>query len=193
MQQEKVLYFAKTELPHLDLFVDSNKIRNTNLLTEPSDSEIKITKVVPAGKPSNNNPTEINTKQEDVPEIQITKVIPANEQKNNSPNEIDIKEENILENYTSNTRTLSETKSDVSRRASGKIYIIEHYWEEDNPVFANNLPCYIDDKCVYVFPINKSKRFESAKDGRPWSNIRGSKRSNFSGDRYLSSCRRSYE
>ena len=148
------------------------KKRNPDLFTESSDSEIEISKVVPAGEPNNNNPTEINTKQEDVSEIQITKVIPANEQNSNSPTEIDIKEESIVENYTSNTRTLSETKPDVSRKASGKIYISEHYWEEGNPVFANNLPYDIDDKCVYVLPINKSKRFESAKDGRPWSNIR---------------------
>ena len=165
------------------------KTRNPDLFTESSDSEIEITKVVPAGEPNNNNPTEINTKQEDVSEIQITKVIPANDQNNNSPTEIDIKEDNILENCTSNTRTLSETKPDVSRRASGKIYISEHYWEEENSVFANNLPYDIGDKCVYILPINKSKRFESAKDGRPWSNIRESKRSNFSGDRYMSTCR----
>ena len=165
-QYEEVLYFAKTELSHLDLVVDSKKIGNTDLFTECSDSEIKITKVVPAGEPNNNNPTEINTKQENVSEIQITKVIPANEQNSNSPTEIDIKEEKILENYTSNTRTLSETKPDVSRRASGKICISEHYWEDENPVFANNLPYDIEDKCVYILPINKSKRFESAKDGK---------------------------
>ena len=124
------------------------KIRNPDLFTESSDSEIEITKAVSADKPNNINLTEINTKQEDVSETQITKVIPANEQNNNSPIEINIKEENILENYTSNTRTLSETKPDVSRRASGKIYISEHNWEEENPVFANNLPYDIDDKYV---------------------------------------------
>ena len=86
----------------------------------------------------------------------------ANEQNNNSATEIDIKEENYLENYTSDTRTLSQIKPDVSHRASGKIYISEHYWEEENLVFANNLPYDIDEKCVYVLPINKSKRFESA-------------------------------
>ena len=107
-QYEKVLYFAKTELPHLDLAVDSKNIRNTDLFTESSDLEIKITKVVPVGEPKNNNPTEINTKQENV--------IPANEQNNNSPTEIDINEEYILEKYTSNTRTLSESQ------ASSKIY-----------------------------------------------------------------------
>ena len=162
-QYEKVLYFAKTKLPHLDLIVDSEKIRSTDLFTESSASEIKTTKVVSAGEPYNNNPAEINTKQEDVSKIQITKVIPVNEQNSNSPTEIDIKEENILENYTSNIRTLSETKPDVSCTASGKIYISEHYWEDENPVFANNLPYDIDDKCAYVLPINKSKRFESAK------------------------------
>ena len=124
-QYKKVIYFAKTELfiEILDLVVDSKKIRNPDLFTESSDSEIEVTKAVLAGKPHHNNPTEINTKQEDVSEIQITKVIPADEQNNNSPTEIDIKEDNILENYTSDTRTLSEAKPDVSRRASGKIYI----------------------------------------------------------------------
>ena len=67
------------------------KLRNPDLFTESTDSEIEITKVVPAGKSSNNNPTEINIKQEDVSEIQTTKVISANEQNNNSPTEIDIK------------------------------------------------------------------------------------------------------
>ena len=157
------------------------------------DSEIEITKVVPAGEPNNNNPTEINTKQEAVSEIQITKVMSANEQNNNSPTEIDIKEQNILGYYTSDTRTLSETKPDVSRRVSGKIYISEHYWEEENPMFANNLPYDIDDKYIYVLPINKSKRFESAKDGRPWTNIKESKISNFSGDRYMNTCAGLYE
>ena len=84
---------------------------------------MKITKVVP-GEPNNNNPTEINTKQQNV--------VPANKQNNNSLTEIDIKEEYILKKYTCNTRTLSETKPDVSRRASGKIYISERYWEEEN-------------------------------------------------------------
>ena len=77
-QYEKVLYFVNTELSHLDLAVDSKKIRNPDLFTESSDSKIEITKVLPAGEPNNNNPTEINTKQEDVSEFQITKVIPAN-------------------------------------------------------------------------------------------------------------------
>ena len=50
-QYEKVLYFAKTELSHLDVAVDPKKIRNPDLSTESSDTEIEITNVVPAGKP----------------------------------------------------------------------------------------------------------------------------------------------
>ena len=65
--------------------------------------------------------------------------------------------------------------------------------KKENPVFVTNLPYGIDDKCVYVLPINKSKRFESAEDGRPWCNVRESKRSNFSGDRYMSACHGLYE
>ena len=100
-------------------------MRNIDLFTETSDSEIETTKVVTVGEPNNNNPTETNTKQKDVPEIQIAKVVSANERNSNSPTKIDINEKNILENYTFNTRTLSETKPDVSRRPSGKIYIGE--------------------------------------------------------------------
>ena len=40
------------------------------------------------------------------------------------------------------------------------MYISELYWEEEKSVFANNFPYGIDDKCVYVLPINKSKRFD---------------------------------
>ena len=71
-QYQKVRYFQKTELSHLNLVVDSKKIRNPDLFTKSSNSEIEIIKVVPAGEPNNNSPTEINTKQEDVSEIQIT-------------------------------------------------------------------------------------------------------------------------
>ena len=110
------------------------------------DSEIEITKVVPAGEPDNSNPTEINIKQEDVSEIQITKFIPANEQNNNSRTEIDIKKENVLRNYISDTISLSETKPNVSPRATGKIYISEHYWREEDPVFAKN--------CLMILTIN---------------------------------------
>ena len=88
------------------------KRRNPDLFTESSDSEIEIARVATAGKPNNNNPTEINIKQKDVSEIQITKVIPANEQNNNS--------------LTSGTRTLIKIKPDASHRTSGKIYISEN-------------------------------------------------------------------
>ena len=78
---------------------------------------------------------------------------------------------------------MKKNPPDVCRIASGKIYISKYYWEEENPVFANNLPNDIDDKCVFALLVNKSKRFVSAKDGRPWSNVRESKRPNFSSDR----------
>lgn len=100
-------------------------MQKLDLFTESSDSEIETTKVFTVCKPNNNNLTETNTKQKDVPEIQIAKVVSANERNNNSPIKIDINEENILEDYTFNTRTLSETKPDVSRRPRGKIYISE--------------------------------------------------------------------
>ena len=58
-QHEKVLYFVNTELSHLDLAVDSKKIRNPDLFTESSDSKIEITKVLPAGEPNNNNPLKL--------------------------------------------------------------------------------------------------------------------------------------
>ena len=48
------------------LLLIRKKIRNLDLFTEFSDSEIEITKVVAAGGPDNNKPTKINTKQENV-------------------------------------------------------------------------------------------------------------------------------
>ena len=93
--------------------------------------------------------------------------VPANEQNNNSRTEIDIKKENVLKNYISDTISLSETKPDVNPRATGKVYISEHYWQEKKPVFAKKLPYDIDNKCTYVLPINKSNFFKSVKEGRP--------------------------
>ena len=61
--------------------------------------KIEIAKVVPVGKPNNNNSTEINIKQKTVLEIQISKDNPANEQNSNIPTEIDMKDGTILENY----------------------------------------------------------------------------------------------
>lgn len=60
-------------------------------------------------------------------------------------------------------------------------------------MFANNLPNDIDDKCVFALLVNKSRRFVSAKDGRSWSNVRESKRPNFSGDRWTNTGRGSFE
>lgn len=62
---------------------------------------------------------------------------------------------------------MNETKPNVSPRATFKIYISEHYWREKDPVFAKKLPYDIDNKLNYVLPINKSKFFKSAKEGRP--------------------------
>ena len=61
--------------------------------------KIEIAKVVPVGKPNNNNSTEINIKQKTLLEIQISKDNPANEQNSNIPTEIDMKDGTILENY----------------------------------------------------------------------------------------------
>ena len=56
-QYDKVLYFAKTELSHLHLVVDSKKIGNPDLFIESSDSEIQIAKVIPANEQNNNRST----------------------------------------------------------------------------------------------------------------------------------------
>ena len=72
------------------------KLRNPDLLTESLNLKIEIAKVVPVGKPNNNNSTEINIKQKTVLEIQISKDNPANEQNSNILTEIDMKDETIL-------------------------------------------------------------------------------------------------
>ena len=37
------------------------------------------------------------------------------------------------------------------------VFIREHYWEEEKPVFANNLPYDIDDTCFFFYKHNTYK------------------------------------
>ena len=74
-----------------------------------------------------------------------------------------------------------------------KIYVEEMYWQDTSINQTNQLPFDIDGNCIFEVPINTDKRFDSTKDGRHWGPLRESKRSGFSGDRYIATCRGSFE
>ena len=67
------------------------------------------------------------------------------------------------------------------------------YWQDTSINQTNQLPFDIDGNCIFEVPINTDKRFDSTKDGRHWGPLRESKRSGFSGDRYIATCRGSFE
>ena len=84
-------------------------------------------------------------------------------------------------------------ESPVRLTSSGKIYVEEMYWQDTSIIQTNQLLFDIDGNCIFEVPINTDKRFDSTKDGRHWGPLRESKRSGFSGDRYIATCRGSFE
>ena len=84
-------------------------------------------------------------------------------------------------------------ESPVRHTSSGKIYVEEMYWQDTSINQTNQLPFDIDGNCIFKVTINTDKHFDSTKDGRHWEPLRESKRSGFSGDRYIATCRGSFE
>ena len=76
---------------------------------------------------------------------------------------------------------------------SGKTYIKENFWDEIKKAKCTSLPYDVDGNQAFILPLDKTKRFKNSKDGRHWTNIRESWKSNFSGDRYMTTCRGSFE
>ena len=67
------------------------------------------------------------------------------------------------------------------------------YWQDTSINQTNQLPLDINGNCIFEVPINTDKRLVSTKDGRHWGQLRESKRSGFSRDRYIATCRCSFE
>ena len=115
------------------------------------------------------------------------------EDNNNSYSEISLEKirSDVLFSFTKNKKIRLE--GPVRYTSSGKIYIEEMYWQDTSINQTNQLPFDIDGNCIFEVPINTNKRFDSTKDGRHWGPLRESKRSLFSGDRYITICRGSFE
>ena len=115
------------------------------------------------------------------------------EDNNNSYSEISLEKirSDVLFSFTKNKKIRLEDP--VRYTSSGKIYIEEMYWQDTSINQTNQLPFDIDGNCIVEVPINTDKRFDSTKDGRHWGPLRESKRSGFSGDRYVATCRGSFE
>ena len=55
------------------------------------------------------------------------------------------------------------------------------------------LPYDIDGRSIFNVPFNPENRFESSREGRPWSNLMRSRRSGFKGDRFMVQCKGSFQ
>ena len=115
------------------------------------------------------------------------------EDNSNSDSEISLEKirNDVLFSFIKNKKRRLE--SPVRHTSSGKIYVKEMYWQDTSINQTNQLPFDIDGNCIFEVPINTDKRFDSTKDGRHWGPLRESKRSGFSGDRYIATCRGSFE
>ena len=115
------------------------------------------------------------------------------EDNSNSDSEISLEKirTDVLSSFIKNKKRRLE--SPVRHTSSGKIYVEEMYWQDTSINQTNQLLFDIDGNCIFEVPINTDKRFDSTKDGRHWGPLRESKRSGFSGDRYIATCRGSFE
>ena len=58
---------------------------------------------------------------------------------------------------------------------------------------VKQFPYDIDGRGIFNVPFNPEKRFESSRDGRPWSNLMRTRRSGFKGDRFIVQCKGSFQ
>ena len=115
------------------------------------------------------------------------------EDNSNSDSEISLEKirSDVLSSFIKNKKRRLEGL--VRHTSSSKIYVVEMYWQDTSINQTNQLPFDIDGNCIFEIPFNTDKRFGSTKDGRYWGPLRESKRSGFSGDRYIATCRGSFE
>ena len=73
------------------------------------------------------------------------------------------------------------------------MYIEEMYQQDTSINPTNQLPFDIDSNCIFKVPINTDKRFDSTKDGGHCRPLTERKTSGFSGDRYIATCRGSFQ
>ena len=201
--------------------VDSGDISaETSKCCTDSDSDLEIITVIP-GNGIDVSKTIVKTEKQDCnttqEDLEITAIIPGSdlseikvESEKPDPNtgrdstagrelssdSDDKNSEDVVEDDIDEPPSLksliSKPEESVKILPSGKTYIKES-WDKIKKVKCTSLPYDVDGNQAFILPLDKTKRFKNSKDGRHWTNIRESRKSNFSGDRYMATCRGSFE
>ena len=186
---EKTLYFAKSDLNHLDVVISAeptetgNYSNDTDVVPEQietgPDDDVIITKVVESSL--------------DEVEFLGRKGMKIESDNSNSDSEISLEKirSDVLSSFMKNKKRRLE--GPVKHTSSGKIYVEEMYWQDTSINQTNQLSFDFDGNCIFEAPINTEKCVDSTKGGRHWGPLRESKRSGLSGDRYIATCRGSFE
>ena len=99
-----------------------------------------------------------------------------------------------------NVTSCNHPISQVGKRSKPKARyrrmpkIKDSFWDGVQPIICDQVPHYIDGKCVFKLSYDKKDRLKSSKDGRPWgSSITASTKLFAAGARKLAKCSGSYE
>ena len=117
---------------------------------------------------------------------------PYNGQSNSQSSSIQSNTSKLANLYNSFSSEREE-ESSIVRSECGKVYVKQSYWEKTPVKHVKQLPYDIDGRAIFNVPFNPGKRFESSRDGRPWSNLMRSRRSGFKGDRFMVQCKGSFQ
>ena len=154
---EKTLYFAKTDLNHLDVVIPAEPMETGN---DSDDTDVV--------------PEQIETETDD--DVIITKVVESSlfeveflgrksmkiesdesqcKDNSNSDSEISLEKirTDVLSSFIKNKKRRLE--SPVRHTSSGKIYVEEMYWQDTSINQTNQLPFDIDGNCIFEVPINE--------------------------------------
>ena len=116
----------------------------------------------------------------------------SNEPSNSQSSSIQSNTSKLINLYSSFSSD-SEEDTPIARSESGKVYVKQSYWVKTPVKHVKQLPYDIDGRGIFHVPFNPKKRFESSRDGRPWSNVMRSRRSGFKGDRFMIQCKGSFQ
>ena len=195
----ETLYFAMTNKDHVDLVLntDDHRVeseRQDNRISSEADSDIEITEFVPPpkafGKTVNNQPVKFAV-QDNISSGDGSDRLsswPSNSQSYSmQPNTCKLI--NLYNSFSSE----SEEDTSVVRSESAKLYVKESYWGKTPVKHVKQFSYDIDGRGIFNVPFNPEKRFESSRDGRPWTNVIRSRQGGFKGDRFIAQCKGSFQ
>ena len=164
--------------------------RQDNRISSELDLDIEITKYVPPpktfGKIVSNQPVKFtvqgNISSDDG--FHRSSIGPSNSQSSSIQSNTS-KLINLYNSFSSE----SEEDTSIVRSESGKVYVKQSYWEKTPVKHVKQLPYDIDGRGIFNVPFNPEKRFESSRDGRPWSKLMRSRRSGFKSERFMVQCK----